>query len=124
MIFRGIIKMTVGSFFHLNTFSYKVRRQFLNQVDEGIPCTLHNKRRISKFCRQHSATTAVTRIQYLKKGTVTKTDMLVFILFGIAYEIKQSKVNGDNYNISCQTLGTLPEQTTAENVRVLESSLH
>ena len=78
---------------------------------------------------------------------MNKIETLVFILFGTAYEIKT--VTGKRrYNISCQTLGyssqvkkqsqailsypfkrsprteTLPEQTPAANVRVLESSPH
>ena len=72
MIFRGIIRMTVGSptRIHLVT-GYAVT--FSNQADEGITCKLHNnKRRISKFCRQHSATTAVTKIQYLKIRTLRR----------------------------------------------------
>ena len=74
-----------------------------------------------------------------------KTEMLVFILFGAAYEIK-TVTGKQRYNISCQTLRylrqvnkqsqakiapsvkrsprteTLPEKTTAANVRVLENS--
>ena len=80
---------------------------------------------------------------------MNKTEMLVLFLFGTAYEIKT--VTGKRrYNISCETLGyssqvneqsqailllssplkrslqaeTLPEQTTAANARVLESSPH
>ena len=79
---------------------------------------------------------------------VNKTEMLIFILFGTAYEIK--RVTGKRpYNISCQTFGysssqvdeqsqaiilssvkrssrteTFPEQTPAANVRVLENSPH
>ena len=74
-------------------------------------------------------------------------EMLVFILFGTAFKIK-TVTGKQRYNISCQTLGysgqvneqsqallllssplkrspqteTLPEQTTAADVRVLESS--
>ena len=80
---------------------------------------------------------------------MNNTEMLVFILFGTAYEIKTATCK-QRYNISCQILGyssqvneqsqailllssplkrsppteALPEQTTAAKVRVLESSPH
>ena len=80
---------------------------------------------------------------------MNKTEMLVFILFGTAYEIK-IVAGKRRHNISCQdfALGyssqvnkqsqailaspekrsprmeTLPEQTPSVNVRVLESSPH
>ena len=102
---------------------YRIRQKFSNQANDGITCTLHNKRRLSKLCRQHSTTSAVTRIQYFKielcGGTVNKTEMLVFILFGTAYEIKI--VTGKRwYNSSCQTLG-YSSQVNEQSQAILSS---
>ena len=144
--FRGIIRMAVGFHPHPYTFSDRVRRKCFESSRrwDNLYTTLQASYRqnLSSAIKEHS-----TLKLELYGGTVNKVEMLVFILFATAYEIKT--VTGKRrYNISCQTLGyssqannqsqailaspvkysprteTLPEQTTAANVRVLESSPH
>ena len=43
----------------------------MNEANDEITCTLHHKRRASKFCRQHS-TSAVTRLQYSEKRALRR----------------------------------------------------
>ena len=148
MFFCGMIKITVGSHLHLYTFGDRVRHNFFESSKRWDNLQVHYMTNIviSKLCPQHCTTSAVTRIRYFKielcGGTVNKTEMPIFMLFGTAYEIR-TVASKHRYNISCQTLGyssqvnkqsqailsspikhlprtkTLSERTTTANVQVL-----